>query len=127
MSFSITKTIIVVLASLVTVGAAQNDPQPPVGTITKQLFPDGAGGNGYADLVLAGEHVKSSQPFQQLADKLPKATLAEKRRALTDPPVVKALELLRRGIAQKIESRTRTSTRTRSFQSWLCFGSSPAR
>jgi hypothetical protein len=57
-------------------------------------------GNGYDDLVAAGVALRTSKRFAaaQSAD----ATLGAKREALADRPVIRALALLRRGLAKPV-------------------------
>jgi hypothetical protein len=70
----------------------------------RQLFPKSTGQNGYEELILAGETAGASRVFlraesPRTADAEGKS-LAFKRRTLADPPVAKALALVRLGLAK---------------------------
>ncbi len=71
-------------------------------SIFRKLFPMPTGANGYEELALAGELARSSKPLEAANET--GATLAVKRRAMADPPVQKALSLLRAGLDKPIRS-----------------------
>jgi hypothetical protein len=90
------------------VSGAQSLPaKPRVPTVFEQTIPAPTGVNGYEELVGAVDQLRSSSRFQQV-EKLSGAPasvpLSLKRRVLSDPPVVRALALLRRGLAKTITS-----------------------
>jgi hypothetical protein len=86
----------------------ESPPATPQGpTIFEQTIPAPTGENGYEELVRAVDQLRASARFQQ-AEKLggaPAAVpLSLKRRVMSDPPVVRALALLQRGLGKTIAS-----------------------
>jgi len=72
----------------------------PAHTTFERLFPHPTGRNGNEELVAAGDLLRMSTLLQDVQTADPPATLAEKRAALNDPPVKRALEMLRAGLAK---------------------------
>jgi hypothetical protein len=79
---------------------APDRPTPP--SIFSEVIKQPTGKNGYEELVLAGEVLRSSKLFQQA--EMGETTLAFKRRVVRDPPVIKSLTLLREGVAKPVFS-----------------------
>ena len=86
---------------LTPLAAAQETPRPP-GTVFKEVILQPTGQNGYEELVPAVETLEQSRLFRR-ADAGP-APLSLKREALLDPPVQRALALLRHGLAKPVGS-----------------------
>lgn len=81
---------------------AQDAPSERPSALFPRLYPNPSGLNGMEELIYAGDLLATSSLFGALvAD--PSPTLSEKRRALADPPVARALELMRAGLAKPIE------------------------
>jgi len=80
-------------------------PKPPPSAFS-QLFSSPTGKNGYEELVLAGDLVKSSRLFRK-AEEGP-TTLRFKREVLLDRSVIKALALVRAGVSKPIFSPRQT-------------------
>src|SRR6266511_6158846 len=77
----------------------------PEGPLFPQLFPRPTGQNGYEELVLAIDQLRRSARFKQSQEMTGSEgglTLAFRRRVLADPPVVRALTLVRRGLAKRV-------------------------
>lgn len=98
------------LASALTLAAgsaAQASGQEHRRSLLEQVVPKPTGQNGYEDLVAAADLMQSSRLWKQAeemsgtADGVP---LAFKRRVLGDPPLVRALALLKRGLSKPIAS-----------------------
>jgi hypothetical protein len=90
------------------VSATESPPEKPQGpTLFEQTIHAPTGANGYEELVRAVDQLRASSRFQQ-ADKLSGASegvpLSLKRRVLSDPPVLRALALLQRGLGKTIVS-----------------------
>src|SRR5689334_3755266 len=89
-------------AALVVLGGqacrAQTAEETP--SVFRQLFPMPTGMNGYEDLVQAGELARDSILLGKAEE--PGATYRMMRDALSDPPVVRALKLLRAGLAKPV-------------------------
>jgi hypothetical protein len=82
---------------------------PP--SILRQVIPTLTGSNGYEELVAAADALRASKRFAAI--EAGGAGLETKRRVLRDPPVQRALELVRRGLAKPIVSpRTSLSSAT---------------
>ena len=73
-----------------------------------KLFPQPTGDNGYEEIVQAGDLVRASTLAQAATNT--GATLRQRRDALADPEVARALSLLRRGLAKPIRSPRATVT-----------------
>jgi hypothetical protein len=93
--------IAAVLVAAAAPARAGAPPKPPQ-SLFRQVIPAPTGKNGYEELVLAADSLKRSRLFQQARDGEP--TLAEKRRVLADPPVQRALTLLRQGLSKPVFS-----------------------
>ena len=78
---------------------AQTADTPPP-SVFQQLFPKPTGQNGFEDLVMAGELARSSARLTKTFEA--GATLTDKRAALDDPDVRRALLLVRQGLAKPI-------------------------
>ncbi len=78
------------------------EPEEPVKTYFSQLFPNPTGRNGYEELVMAGDFARTSRLLQEVQEADPAATLSAKRAALADPPVKRALQLLRTGLQKPL-------------------------
>jgi hypothetical protein len=94
---------------------AQTPPAPddkPEAVFPK-LFPQPTGDNGYEEIVQAGDLAWTSALAQAVISAGATSTLRQKRNALADPKVSRALSLLRRGLAKPIRSpRTTLTTNT---------------
>jgi hypothetical protein len=99
------------LACLPAAGLAEQAPPVPPASRPRSMFqiavPHPTGKNGYEELVLAAELVRSSEVWKRVELLGAEATLAQKREALVDPPVVKAMGLIRQGLAKPV-SQPRT-------------------
>ncbi len=95
---------------------AQMPPPAPTRTevLFPELFPQPTGDNGYEEIVQAGDLVRASA-LAQAATNTDAATLRQKRAALADPKVSRALGLLKRGLAKPIRSPRATLTPTTRF------------
>ncbi|MFN3648680.1 MAG: hypothetical protein ACK47B_03785 [Armatimonadota bacterium] len=82
---------------------AQGDSARP-STVFEQVIGRPTGQNGYEELVLAGERVRSSRAWRDAELAGAGATLTQKRRVLADRPVREALALLQAGLAKPIRS-----------------------
>lgn len=90
--------------------AEEEKPKPP-GTVLRQVVPQPTGKNGYEELILAGEYLQSS-PARKLVEQS-ELPLSQRRRALGDSRVQKALSLLRQGLQKPIfEPRENMNFRT---------------
>jgi hypothetical protein len=106
-------TILIVLAMAPAQGQTPDPPQPPVGTVLRDVVPNPTGTNGYEDLILAGEWLRFSKLMFE-AEQGPLVTLRVKRATLDDPPVQRALTLLKSGLAKPVFSpRTDLDEQTR--------------
>jgi hypothetical protein len=77
---------------------------PP--SLFREVIPAPTGKNGYEELVMAADALGSSAQYrkaEQLAGESD-LTLAMKRYVLLDPPVVRALALLKRGLAKPVSA-----------------------
>jgi hypothetical protein len=83
-------------------GQASAAPEGAPEPIFKQVIRQPNGQNGYEELVLAGDVLRTSRVFQK-AEAGP-TTLSFKREVLADRPVVRALALLRQGLTKPIFS-----------------------
>jgi hypothetical protein len=102
-----TPALLVGLLGRTAAAQAQEPPkvdQPPV--LFKQVISAPNGKNGYEDLVLAADALSASKQYSKVAQLQAdgKLTLAAKRYVLLDPPVVRALALLKRGLAKPVGS-----------------------
>lgn len=93
-------TICLLTAALFVVGlpplsAQETAEKPP--SLLRQLFPEPTGANGYEEIAMACDLLRESKPLQAAGKK---ATLPDKRRALSDPDCARALLLLRQGLAK---------------------------
>ena len=96
---------------------AQTPPAPddkPEAVFPK-LFPQPTGDNGYEEIVQAGDLVRASTLAQAVISAGATSTLRQKRNALADPKVSRALGLLKRGLAKPIRSPRATLTATTLF------------
>lgn len=118
-----------VCCSLIFIAAAAGvaEAQAPVATpksplsVFGQVIPKPTGENGYEELVAAGDALRSSRQFA--AVEYGKATLDAKRRALRDPPVARALALIRRALAKPVFSPRQRVTTDTLFQEFASFRS----
>ncbi|MGV3721106.1 MAG: hypothetical protein ACO1SX_09370, partial [Actinomycetota bacterium] len=99
-----TRTIAV--AAVLLIGAmlpaeGQDAPQKP-GSVFKELIKQPTGKNGYEELILAAEVLKTSKLFEKAT--LGSPTLSDKRLVLSDRPVVRALALIRQGLSKPVVS-----------------------
>jgi hypothetical protein len=86
---------------LVSPALAQEAPKPkPQPSVFSQVIPKPTGRNGYEDLVMAGELLKSSKLFQQAKEG--NATLAAKRTVLSDRTVARVLALINQGLRKPV-------------------------
>ncbi len=94
------------LWGLPTLGQTPNNPNPTQKPrpIFPQLFPHPTGTNGYEDLVLACDALQESDIYPKLDQNWSNTTLEEMRSAFADPPVQKALLLLKNGLNKPIAS-----------------------
>ncbi len=106
----------VAIALVLTAAAApaqERSRTEPRSSVYRQLFPRPTGKNGYEELILAGETARASKLYLRAEGALPTdpegRSLAFKRRVLKDPPVVKALALIRQGLAKSIFPSRRTA------------------
>jgi len=84
---------------------AQDPPPTPYGPLFSTLFPIPSGINGFEEIVQAGDLARMSDILNTAIDRT--STLTEKRRALADPDLKRALSLLRAGLAKgKVFPRT---------------------
>lgn len=84
-------------------GPARAQEKPPApGSLFKEVVPQPSGQNGYEELVAAAEALRVSKLWAKAEQ--PEATLSEKRLALGDRPVLRALGLLRQGLAKPVFS-----------------------
>jgi hypothetical protein len=105
--------ILAMLAMAPAQGQTPDPPQPPVGTVLRDVVPNPTGTNGYEDLILAGEWLRFSKLMFE-AEQGPQVTLKVKRATLGDPPVQRALALLKSGLAKPVYSpRTEMDELTR--------------
>jgi hypothetical protein len=79
---------------------AQDAPQEQPPPAFPQLFPKPSGNNGYEEFVMAGDLARQ-HPLLDAASSA-NATLADKRRALADPQIRRAIELIRIGMNKPI-------------------------
>jgi hypothetical protein len=81
-------------------GFAHQEPQGESG-LFRRAIKNPTGRNGYEEFLAAGDALRSSHLFDQaqLASPCP---LALKRRVFRDPPVIRALALLRRGLGKPV-------------------------
>jgi hypothetical protein len=87
-----------VLIGLVTVArATSQDPREPV---FNRVFADPTGANGFEEVVRAGDMVRGIAELD--AAMMPDATMTTKRKALAQPAVQRALQLLRVGLAKPL-------------------------
>ncbi len=97
---------VVVALCLFAVGAsacAQGTALPPVPQPAfPKLFPKYTGVNGYEDIVMAADLLLGN-PMVQVAQN-PDATLKDMRRALDDPNIDRALQLVRNGLNKPVQS-----------------------
>lgn len=77
-------------------------PAPPPEPAFPKLFPKYTGFNGYEDLVTAADLIAGSKAVESATK--PDATLKEMRRALEDPAIDRALQLVRAGLEKPIQS-----------------------
>jgi hypothetical protein len=85
--------------------------EPPPPTVFSQVVPHPTGENGYEELVRAVDALKRSRLWREAelaADPEPGLSLAAKRRVLQDPPVLRCLDLVRRGLAKPVRSPRET-------------------
>jgi hypothetical protein len=88
--------------------AATPESTPP---LFRQVIPTPTGKNGYEELVAAVDALRTSQRFAAI--EAGGASLEAKRRVLREPPVMQALDLVRRGLAKPVASpRTTLSSAT---------------
>lgn len=89
---------------LLSTGAAASCGEPAGESPTRspQPIPARPGANGYEELMAAAEALKAGKSFE--AVERGDGTLAAKRQALQDPPVIRALALLRRGLGKPVFS-----------------------
>jgi hypothetical protein len=95
------------LCSLCLVGtgglvSAQIPAAPPEPSIFSQLFPQPTGNNGYEELVLAGQLTRHNEALDALM--AGSGTLNDKRNALAQPDIARALALIREGLRKPILS-----------------------
>jgi hypothetical protein len=82
---------------------------PP--SLLHQVIPTLTGNNGYEELVAATDALRASKRFAAI--EAGGGGLEAKRRVLRDPPVMRALDLVRRGLAKPVSSpRTSLSSAT---------------
>lgn len=93
--------LLLLLASPVGAQTPAAAPERPT-SVYRQVIPRTTGENGYEELVVAGDVPRGSRRFQ--AAQGGGASLDAKRRVLRDPPVLRALDLLRRGLAKPVTS-----------------------
>src|SRR5262245_58744269 len=85
--------------------AGQEPPRPKrEESLLGQLVPKPTGQNGYEELLAAADALRKSRVFAQAEVAVPDPPLAWKREVLLDPPVVRCLGLLQRGVAKPIHS-----------------------
>jgi hypothetical protein len=85
-------------------------PQSPP-TLLSQVIPTPTGRNGYEELVAAADALQASTRFAAI--EAGGASLEAKRRVLREPPVMRALDLVPRGLAKPVVSpRTTLSSAT---------------
>lgn len=91
------------LVALAVPAAAQDSAPPPAParTLLQQVVPQPTGKNGYEELVMAGDALKSSRAYP-LLQKWDTLTLTERRAFLSDRNVTRALALLRQGLNKPI-------------------------
>jgi hypothetical protein len=75
---------------------------PAPGSLFKDVIKQPTGKNGYEELVAAAEVLRTSKPWTKAEQ--PEALLSDKRLALGDRPVVRALALLRQGLSKPVFS-----------------------
>lgn len=94
---------VLLLAAALPAAAADMPAKPaaPPKSIFQQVVPHATGKNGYEELVLAAEAVKTSRAYDALQrwDSLP---LPDRRSILADRNIARALNLLRQGLAKPI-------------------------
>jgi hypothetical protein len=83
--------------------AASPKPPAPPPSLLRQVVPKPTGANGYEDLLAAVDALRTSRRFAAV-EEAASPTLDAKRRALRDPPVLRALELVRRGLGKPVTS-----------------------
>lgn len=95
----------VLLALCITLPAlgAENTPAAKPVPVFKQAIPQPTGKNGYEELVFAAGLLDDCKPFQAVAASA-HPTLTDKRRAITDRTAVRALALMRQGLAKPVFS-----------------------
>jgi hypothetical protein len=82
--------------------AQAKQPAPPPEPAFPKLFPKYTGANGYEDLVMAGDLLLANEALSEAEQS--NATLKVMRKALEDPAVDKALQLVRAGLEKPIQS-----------------------
>jgi hypothetical protein len=83
--------------------AVQESPPGQEASLLNQLVPNPTGQNGYEELLAAAGAIRSSKLFRRLQNETD-VSLAWKRQLLMDPPVVRSLTLLQRGLAKPVRS-----------------------
>ena len=97
--------LLVLLCGLVCAGGlvrAQDAPDEKPKPVFPQVFPNPTGGNGYEELMLAGDLARDSKILNDAMQ--PDATLTLKRRALEDGDVRRALALIQTAFLKPIRS-----------------------
>jgi hypothetical protein len=69
-----------------------------------KVIPRPTGQNGYEELVLAADEVRTSRLYDEAENMFTGVPLALKREVLRDPPVIRALALLELGLSKPIRS-----------------------
>ncbi len=91
------------LLALCTLSLAQDDSNPPRPKNSfEQLNIQPTGKNGYEEFILAGEMLRGNNDLNEA--QYSETTLAAKRKALSDPTVVRALAVFRVGLSKPIHS-----------------------
>jgi len=91
------------LAAAPCVAGAQEESVAPTAQVFPRVFPQPTGRNGMEEILQAGDLLAESASFAALLAE-PAPTLTMRRMALADPPVARAIELLRIGLAKPIET-----------------------
>jgi hypothetical protein len=103
------RTLILTGLALGTGAATAQEPSGPRGApgLFRQVIKKPTGENGYEELVAACEAMQSSRLYKRAEELMASAEglpLASRRRVLQDPPIVKALSLLQKGLSKPISS-----------------------
>jgi len=100
-AYTLTAVTVCLLGTACSAHAQAAAPAKP-GSVFKALIKQPTGKNGYEELILAAEVLKTSKLFEKAT--LGSPTLSDKRLVLSDKPVVRALGLIRQGLAKPVVS-----------------------